>query len=88
MSDFQWKKDDIQWFVKKFKSETGSINTRSVQQSYKRRKKPTALDCRMLMRAVVRSGFARVVAGHVDSNQYQIKMISGNYSYIAVPHRI
>ncbi len=83
MANFQWNESDINWFIENFKDETNEIQSRMVQQKYKRGQKINvkAQDCKNLMRLVVINKHARVTKGHVNSTGYRIKMISQEYPY-------
>jgi hypothetical protein len=85
MSNFQWKKSDIDWFTERFKGEKTEITSRFVSQNYPRKKwecKPLSQDFRNLMRLIVQNKQARVTSGHVTSKSYRIRMISDGYPYI------
>lgn len=85
MSDFQWKKSDIDWFTKRFKDEKTEITSRFVSQNYPRKKgdcKPLSQDFRNLMRLIVQNQQARVTSGHVASKSYRIRMVSSGHPYI------
>jgi hypothetical protein len=94
MSDFQWQKHHLEWFLKTFKNETREISRGDVEKRYRPKKgEPkkgkskngertiTPRDFGDLMRQMVRSHHARVTWSHSGSERYRIKMVSEDYPY-------
>jgi hypothetical protein len=95
MTDFPWEEHHIDWFLKKFSSETKELVAREVHNSYKPKKGEPRKgrskegepifdlqDFRNLMRLIVLNKYARVTKGSFKSTKYRIRMVSDEYPYI------